>query len=805
MLKYLLTTILLMTSFQCLHAQSWIFKGNVQNRDGYNLEDVQINVLGTSLRTASDAQGNFEIQLENRNKTSIRFTLLGYEYEVVHINRPKDIEAHQVFMTSLRHQISQVDVSADKSRNEAGTIKIGIDQVEKFPSAIGGVEGLLKVLVGSNNELTSQYSVRGGNFDENLVYVNDFEIHRPLLVRSGQQEGLSFIHPELVQNINFSVGGFQAKYGDKLSSVLDVTYKKAEKFGGSVALSLLGGQAHLEGANKKGTFRYLVGARQKSNQYLLGAQPVKGNYEPSFTDVQLLIDGKLHDKLDMQVIGNYARNRFKFQPVESSQAFGVVNQVLRLRTKFDGQEDDAFDTRFLGLSFTHYATDKLQLKWLLSAFQSQEYERYDINGMYGLYEVESDMSKKEFGQDKYALGTASIHKYARNELFANVFSFGHRGAYDGEKHYIQWGANAKKIIVDDYMNEWHRRDSAKFTQPFHPTEIISEYVMKADHKLSYETFDAYIQDNILFDGLNKMNLNIGVRTLYNNLNKEWLIMPRAQWSIAPNWERDMMFKFGTGIYGQPAFYREMRHWDGTLNTDLKAQKSWHITAGVDYHFKALAERPFKLVGEVFYKHLWDLVPYEYDDVRIRYYSDNIARGYAYGAELRLFADLVKDAESWISVGYLSTKEQLYDEQTDTWSEFRPRPTDQRVSIGVFFSDYIPRYKNFKVYLNMMYVTGLPIHPSGQVLEIPEKTMRLPDYKRVDIGFAALLLDGKKQRTNPIWNKFDNIWLTAEVLNLLAIENTLSYQWVQDFTTNHMFAVPNKLSNRLLNLKLSVHF
>lgn len=805
MSKYIIFLLCFLQFPSLIFAQGWTLKGNVKNEKGQNLETVQIQVLGTGIESFTDGDGNYEITISEKKRTVIRFSLLGYEYEILTIANPKDSEEHKIIMQSFYTTFEQVDVRGERRREEIGTIEIGLDQVQKLPSAAGGVEGLLKILVGSNNELTSQYSVRGGNFDENLVYVNDFEIYRPFLVRSGQQEGLSFVNPDLVSRLYFSVGGFQAKYGDKQASVLDVQYKKPTTFGGSVDLSLLGANAHLEGASKNGKIRYLLGARHKANQYLLQSQPIKGNYQPSFTDIQALLSMQLHKNLDMEIIGNYARNRFSFEPQSSSEAFGLVNKVLRLRTDYKGQEEDAFDTRFLGAKWSHYLKDNLTLKWNFSLFQSKEYERYDIRGLYGLYEVESDLSKKEFGQDKLALGTAALHKFARNELNSHVLQIGHMGNADLSNHFLQWGLNFKSIGINDFLNEWQRRDSAGFSQPFHPEDIILESHVKAEHELTYETFDAFIQDNILFEGMNKMNLNLGLRTHVNSRNKEWLFSPRAQWSIAPNWEKDMMFKLAAGVYMQPAFYREMRAPDGSLNTDLKAQKSWQIIAGFDYHFQALAQRPFKVSAEVFYKDLWDLIPYEYDDVRIRYLAKNNGKGYAYGGELRLFGDLVKDAESWLSIGYLKTEEQLYDENIKEWTPRKPRPTDQRMSFGLFFSDYLPRYKNFKVYLNLLYVTGLPTHPAGKIMEAANYSMRLPDYKRVDIGFAALLLDGKKEHNFPVWKHFKNIWLTAEVLNLLGIENTLSYQWIQDFTTNNIYAVPNRLSNRLINVKLSVAF
>lgn len=805
MKNIILFLLFLIGSSSLISAQSIRIEGKIQSNDGQDLGNVQIQALGTKFSATSDQQGSFSIEVNATEKVTLRFSLLGYENQFMTIQRSEFSQSQKIQMTSLRKNINQVDIVADNIRNEIGTINVNAELVSNLPSAVGGVEGMLKILVGGNNELVSQYTVRGGNYDENLVYVNDFEINRPFLVRSGQQEGLSFINADMVQNINFSVGGFQAKYGDKMSSMLDITYKKPTEFGGKISASLLGAEAFLQGASKNQKVRFLLGARQKTNQYLLNQQPIKGDYMPSFIDVQGMVDIQLHEKLDLQILGNYAKNRFKFEPKESSQAFGLVNQILRLQTDFTGQEDDAFDASFLGLSLTHYVSDRWILKWIASGFMSQEYERYDIKGLYALYEVESDMGKTEFGQNKYALGTAESHKFARNELQAKIFNVGHKGSYAANSHFIQWGANFKKVMVDDYLNEWHRRDSAKFSQPYHPTQTLMDFSVNAANLVDYHTLDFYVQDNISFDTRHKMVLNVGLRSNYNDRNKEWLWSPRVQWSIAPDWERNMMFKLATGSYTQPAFYREMRYLDGTLNTALKAQKSWQWSAGVDYVFSALNQRPFKITAEIYYKTLWDLVPYEYDDVRIRYHADNIGKGYAYGGEIRLFGDLVKDAESWLSIGYLKTSEKIWNAAIEDWSEWKPRPTDQRLSFGLFFSDYLPRNKNFKVYLNMLYATGLPTGPSGRILEKTYETKRLPDYKRVDIGFAALLLDGQKDHALPLWNHFKNIWLTIEVLNLLGIENTLSYQWVQDFTTNNLYAVPNKLSNRLFNLKLAIEF
>jgi hypothetical protein len=568
---------------------------------------------------------------------------------------------------------------------------------------------------------------------------------------------------------------------------------------------LLGVQAHLEGSTRNNKFTYLVGLRQKSNQYLLQSQPTKGQYNPSFTDVQVLLHYKLSQRWETEVIANYARNRFGFEPQRSEEAFGYVNEAYRLTTAFNGSETDQFDSRFAGWSLTFLPNDQLKLKLLVSGFQTNEHETYDIKGEYFLDAVETDLGKK-VGEVLYSLGTGTIHDYARNYLTANVGNIAFRGSYNAGRHFVQWGADAQLVDVKDKLLEWQRRDSAGYSQPYDDQVLHMNKSYRADNTLGYTRLMGYLQNNILLSEALKMTLNLGVRVSHSFLNGETVISPRVQYSFVPQWKRDVVFRLATGIYAQPPFYREMRAFDGALNTSLKAQKSYHAAAGLDYNFKMWGNRPFKLTAEVYYKQLWDLVPYEYDNVRIRYFANNNGRGYAYGGELRLFGDLVRDAESWVSVGYLQTANQIKDEQTGLYGNYIPRPTDQRFTFGMYFSDYLPRNKNFKMFLNLMYATGLPFSPPGKALQ-EGSSLRIPDYKRVDIGFAALLLDGNKKE-RPAYSLFRNIesvWLSAEVFNLLGIQNTLSYQWIQDYTSNNIFAVPNRLTARLINVKLAVKF
>jgi hypothetical protein len=525
---------------------------------------------------------------------------------------------------------------------------------------------------------------------------------------------------------------------------------------------------------------------------------------------------QFNENWQVDLFGNYARNRFDFIPESSTQSFGLINKAFQLRTFFNGAETDQFDSRYGGLSLTNTPNDKLMLKFLASGFQTNETETYDIQGEYLLGEIETDLGKENFGELKYALGTGVIHTYARNYLNVNVGNIGHKGSYDAKRHFLQWGVNSEFVGISDKLNEWERRDSAGFSQPYSDTSLNMARRYKTTQDFDYQRFSGFVQDNISFDSIGLV-VTAGVRFNYNTLNSEFLVSPRIQMSWKPKWDkRDIIFRAATGVYSQPPFYREMRNLDGTININVKAQKSYHAVGGFDYNFKGLGNRPFKFTTELYYKYMWDVVPYEYDNVRIRYFGRNAAVGYAYGAEFRMYGDLVKDAESWISLGLMKTGEDVLDDKikykgvngTDTASfapGYIPRPTDSRVSFGLYFSDYLPRNKNFKLFLNGLYSTGLPFGPPDQ--NRYGDTLRIPSYKRVDIGFSSLLIDGER-KDKPRYSFFKNVksmWLSLEVFNLLGIQNTLSYTWIQDQSSSRTYAVPNRLTSRLLNLKLVTSF
>lgn len=791
----------------CVYAQKGIITGVIRDDKGKALDQAVIADEVTGLGTYTNGKGFYMLEVSADKNISVIFGYAGYETQRKRIHvKSGETRTIDIILKASANTLPEFTKKSEKKREEAGSVYIDIDKAKYMPSTIGGVEAMIKLAVGSHNELTSQYSVRGGSYDENLVYVNDFEIYRPFLVRSGQQEGLSFVNSDLVSNVNFSVGGFQAKYGDKMSSVLDVSYKRPTQFAGSASISMLGGTLHLEGASKNQRLTYLIGARQKSNQYLLQSQPTKGVYNPSFTDLQALVDYRLGENWEIEVIGNYARNRFVFYPERMVSSFGALNQAYQLDVFYTGSEFDQFDSRFGGISAAYRPEQsKLKLKFLASAFQTNEHETFDLDGAYLFGELQTDQSKKDFGQIKVALGAGEVQDYARNYLNVSVSNAGFNGSYDAKRNFIQFGVNGTYTNISDNLHQWQRRDSGRFNQPYDTSMIKFAYYYHSSQDFNYGRLNGYIQDNIRFDSANMFTASAGVRFNYSFLNNELLISPRLQLAYKPRGEKDIVIKASTGYYSQPPFYREMRDLTGNVNQQLKAQKSYQAVLGTDYNF-TMYKRPFKVTGEVYYKDLWDLDPYFYDNVRIRYTGKNNAIGRIYGGEVRLYGDLVKDATSWISIGMLKAEQKIVDSPgIPGYSKYFALPSDQRFTLGMYFEDYIPKHKNYKVHINLIYSGGLPVGPPNGHLY--QNTLHIPDYKRVDIGFSALLLDASRKHhpAHSLFNNVKSIWASLEVFNLLSIQNTISYSWIQDWTTNLNYAVPNRLTSRLLNVKVLVNF
>jgi hypothetical protein len=840
-------------------AQTGTVKGVVKDSLNTTLRDVTVVVEeDQKISVLTEANGSFELKIPADKKVTIVFSSLN----IFPVRRTVEVKPNETItiVQVVKEKITQIKGAVITAERKDGTVsQVEIKDQKLLPSVNGGIEDQLLfqgIGVSKSNELSSAYSVRGGNFDENLVYVNDFEVYRPFLVRSGQQEGLSFVNPSLAGNVKFMAGGFQAKYGDKMSSVLDVTYKRPQYFGGSVYASLLGFGASLEGCDKSKRFTFLLGVRQKTSQYILKSLETKGQYSPNFIDAQLFATyTSKNEKWGLELISNYSRNQFIFKPVNRETTFGLLTDVKKLTIYFDGQEADQYQTLMNGLSLVWKPTKDLRLKLLGSHYLNREKEAYDILGEYYLSQVESDLGKDNFGEVLYSLGVGGLHDWARNTLNTDVYYAGTRGTWDKDlKHTdghseLTWGIDYKREVIEDKISQWKRLDSAGHSLPYpitpdfnNPTTVDTNvYFLSVKDGIGMDDFlrskfdlksnriSGFVQNLMRFgdSAKAKVTFTYGVRFSYWDVNKEFIITPRAQVSYKPKGKADLVLTAAIGTYYQPPFYREMRDLQGNVNTNLKSQKSLHAVIGLNYAFKAW-KRNFSFTTEAYYKYMWDLVPYKYDNVLIRYLGTNSSKGYAAGLDLRLNGELVEGAESWINMSFMHTAEDLTGDRymayfdstgkevansarnqgkivdsTLNYPGYIPRPTDQLVTFAMFFQDYIPKFKFIKVNLSMVFGSGLPFGPPG-----PDKykdKLRLPSYKRVDIGFAG-------QLWNPMWaknkSKFNqglkSVWLSLEVFNIFGITNTVSYLWVRDIS-NTQYAVPNYLSSRRINAKLVVNF
>jgi hypothetical protein len=802
---------------------AWV-AGRVVGENEQPMSNVSVVVLGRLKGITTSDSGTFRLRVPADKAFAIVFSYTGYKTEQRNfLLNENEQEFVVIRMERGTRELEPVVITDQRQRREAGLVVINPKNAINIPSPTGGIESLIKVFVGSNNELTSQYSVRGGNYDENLIYVNDFEVFRPYLVRSGQQEGLSFINPELARNVNFYNGGFQAKYGDKMSSVLDIQYKKPRQFGGSAYVGLLEQGFHLEGLSKNNKFSYLIGIRNRSNRNLLKSQETQGNYVPSSSDLQALLTYQLNSKNTIELLGNISQTKFtlipQFSQLTSSVFSPYFSANLGLDIYFDGREVDQYRTNMLGLSLTQQLKKNLRLKWMLSRFENDERENIDITGAYLFGEREFDKSQPDFGSINNPLGAGLYQNYARNKLNITVWNASHKGMLDLGHHYLQWGQSVEQQTIHDKLHEWEYQDSAGYNLPYNPDALVFSSLLNSKADLTINRLSGYLQDNIIVHDSTGVIVQAGVRYNYNTLNNEFLVSPRVGLSWKPaNWKRDVIFRGAAGIYDQPPFYRELRRYDGTVNKDLKAQKSWQVSAGLDYNFRS-GNRPFRLTTEAYYKRMWDVVPYDIDNVRLRYFGENSAKAWAAGWETRLFGELVKDAESWISIGFMRTMENLkndiyYDYTLDSNNVVKDstlkekgwmrRPTDRFLTFGMFLQDYLSTNKNFKVYLNFLYGSNLPYNIPGSVKY--RNALIIEPYIRIDIGFSALLLDSEKsnRRSHSPFRNFENIWATLEVFNLIDRDNTISYMLIKDFS-NTIYAMPNRLTPRLLNLKLVARF
>ena len=817
--KKMLKQILLLSFFIPTLLFSQTLKGVITDKANSPIEAVNVSILNEKGGTSTNHIGEYQLKIKPNRSFIISFSFIGYQSIKIRIPMLK-MGQEYVLNQQMDPQsfIKDEIIIHDKQSRKKTLTRIKPKHAAIIPSSIGGVESLLKTLPGvsSANELSSQYSVRGGNFDENLVYLNDIEVYRPFLVRSGQQEGLSFINPDLVGSILFSSGGFDAKYGDKMSSVLDIKYKTPKRFGASLNMSLLGGSAHFEGISKNNRFSFLTGIRRKTTQYILSSLDTKADYKPTFTDIQTFLNYNISSDWSIGFLGNISNNTYKMVPEDRNTEFGTLNEALKLTIYFDGQEIDTYKTYFGALSSSYHPNEKLKLKFTTSAFRTFEQENFDIMGQYWLYQLDNSLGSENFGDVKYDRGVGTYINHARNSLSATVMNFQHSGNFNSKNTKIRWGFRIQKEEIEDKISEWNLIDSAGFTLPHTPDSVGYEDpilqpslivsvndLLKTTINLSSYRNSAYLQYS---KDIGSFSLTSGMRGNYWSFNEELILSPRISLAYIPNWKKDVVFRSAAGIYYQPAFYKELRGLDGTINRDIKAQKSTHYILGADYLFYSWG-RPFKCVSEIYYKQLENLIPYKVDNVRIRYLPYETSNGYASGIDLKINGEFVPGIESWASISIMKTEEDIVgDYYTDTDGNekeagYIPRPTDQRVNFSLFFQDYIPKNPTYKMHLNLVYGTGLTFGPPKS--EKNQDILRIPPYRRVDIGFSKeIIKEGEKKKG--FLKHFDAIWLSLEVFNLLQINNTVSYLWVSD-VSGKQYAVPNYLTTRQINAKLIFSF
>jgi hypothetical protein len=800
--------------------------GSITDSIGRGIADVNIQVRNHNILESSNDVGSYQIQVPAQKELELIFTYVGRSPYIIKVNplNPGErinIPIQMSYGISLRTFV----LTEERDREKISMVSIDPKKIEGLPNVSGSFESILKTLPGvtSNSELSSQYNVRGGNYDENLIYVNDIEIYRPFLPRSGQQEGLSFIHTELVQNVKFSAGGFEARYGDKMSSVLDIKYKDPTKFAASTNAGLLGVQSHVEGASKDLRFTYLLGARYWSNKYVLGTLDVQGDYQPSFYDVQTLLNFHIKENLTLSVLGSYAQNRYNFIPQNRETTFGTVTRAYRLNIFFDGADLMEYQTGTLAATVNYRPTPFSQLKLIASTFYSNENEIFTVEGAYRLSDIETDLGSDNFAQARNLRGVGYFINNARNSVIARVSNIGHRGFQTMGKHNLQWGAFFQTEQIQDKLHEWQYDDSSGFSRPqldtngnFNLNSFLSTRLNLSSHRLH-----GYLQNSQTLNKTYNAVLTYGLRANYWNYNQQLVFSPRLQFGFEPNRKhnrlvrdkiiagkirKDWMIKAAYGWYYQAPFYRELRDFDGVLNPNIRAQRAIHYVLGGDMNFTAW-NRPFKFTTEVYYKQLDFLIPYEIDNVRIRYFANNNSSGYASGLDFRVNGEFVKGAESWASVSFMKTQEKITG-ISDIFGNaitprYIPRPTDQRLTFAIFFQDYLRNNPKIRMNLNLVYGSGLPFG-------VPDRNRyndisRMPSYRRVDIGLNRVLIAEENEKRNNFWKRtFKSAWVGIEVFNLLGINNTISYIWITDVSANR-YAVPNYLTNRRINLRLLLKF
>lgn len=798
--------------------QAGYVRGLVKDMQGRPVEGISIGINGKAV-ALSDEFGKFLVRYQSGNH---KLQVSGLNFETyqseIQIISGDTLDVNMSLRLLIQPEV-EITGRVDSGR-EVALIVIRPDAARSIVTPGDQVTQLIRQVgigVSVNNELSSGYSVRGGNFDENLTYVNGIEIYRPFLARSGQQEGLSFINPDMVDHLGFSGGGFEARYGDKMASVLDVVYKKPLEFEAAASASFLGGSLYYGDAWFNKRLKVSTGFRYKSNNYILSGMDTRGDYQPYFADVQTYWVYEPSEKFEVSFLGNYSDNNYRIIPQDRTTEFGHVQEVKQLRVFYEGKEETRFQvlTGVLAMEFRPGGySGRTRHRFSGAAYQTRETEYFDVIGQYFLGEIESDPGKDNFGEVANTVGVGAFQNHARNRMFGRVLSGDYQGKWQnrksqGDGNVLSWGFNYRNEYINDRLNEWNLLDSSGYHLPHHgpadTSAMIMDQVRKSVAELNSSRFQGYVQQAFRWHvDTNILSLTVGVRAHYWDMNNQLLISPRAQFAFRPNWRRQFMFRLSGGLYYQAPFYRELRDLDGNLNTGVKAQQSWHILAGFDYDFRWWG-RPFKWITELYYKSFDDLNPYKIDNVRIRYMAENVAVGYAAGMDMKLHGEFIPGLDSWLSLSVMQTMEDLWNDVmvlpdgSQIEPGYIPRPTDQRVTVGIFFQDHIPNLERCRVHLNLQFGTKLPFGPpTGDKFA---DTLRSPMYRRVDIGFSYVFIENpklKESREKHRWVR--SFWASLDFFNLLDINNTVSYLWIRDIHTRQ-YAVPNYLTPRLINLRL----
>ncbi len=801
-------------------AQTATLKGVVLDDSENPIESV--NIIAKSSGTITNLNGFYLFKIPSNQDIQIEFTHINHKKVLATFNL-KNGETFEFnpIMSSDIEQISVVVVNGNQRKQVEGITTIDPQLIRTIKGAQPGIENLLKTLPGVNisNELSTQYSVRGGNFDENLVYVNEIEVYRPFLIRSGQQEGLSFVNSNMVQNVAFSAGGFQAQYGDKLSSVLDITYRNPLNIGIRADMSLLGGSVTYETISKDTKFSSITGLRYRDNSLLVKAKETETNYDPKFGDAQAYLTYKFSDKFHLSFLGNASINKYNYEPKTRQTNFGTLENPLALLVFYEGQEKDAYQTYFGAFKGTYLANDDLTLKLITSAYHTTEEEYFDILAQYRLGEVNSSIGDEDLGEVEFSEGIGGQLNHARNDLDALIVNVEHKGDLSlKDDSNLKWSIKYTHEDIRDRIVEWEVIDSAGFSinppnidafneQPYLAYEgpLVAFKDIRATNNTQIDRLQGYVQWSKR-TSLNKNELfyNVGVRAhnwIVNGTNitskSQVVVSPRFQLALKPNWDKDMLFRMSGGLYYQPPFYRELRDSDGVVNSQVMAQKSIHLVIANEYSFK-LWDRPFKLVSEAYYKNMSDINSYTIENVRIRYKANNDAKAYAYGLDFRLNGEFVPGTESWFSFGYLKTEENINNKG------YISRPTDQRLKFGILFQDYVPNIPNLKMYLNLVYNTGLP-GGSPSYANPYEYQNRLPDYKRADLGISYVVIDSKKAFKRGWKSKFKELNIGIEIFNMFDVQNSITNTWVRDVYSKRQYSIPNYLTPRVFNIRVGMRF